>query len=462
MDITSQLGSFAANLKHADIPAQVRERCRICVLDAIGVMIGGADFARREGDHCLENYLKATAPPGDATVFGYGLKTTPLMAAFANGTTSEVLDYQDSHWGSLAHSGTPTIPAALALAETRNLTWGALVPAIVAGYEVHIRLLAAIQPGHWYKGFQGTGTFGTSGAATTAGHLLGFNAGQMSAALGISGFVMPVSNGDQQFKGYSVKPVHGGQAAMCGLSSAYMAQAGYLAGPLEGEPPRHHAALQILSDGGPNEERALAGFKDTWEIMDVAFKPYPVGHLNVGPVELIHDMLAERPIQPDDVKSIEITTHLHGVTFTGRRYTTVDSNFVSAHMSMPYCVAAALTDGELTPRQLSKERLRDPKLHELASRVTVSEDPAMTAALPDAWPVEIIVRMKNGTAIKRRVDKVKWSPHRIPTWAELSAKFHLMADPVLGAEHASNAIGILADLKEGDSLKSLMANLQNK
>ncbi|MBI4189398.1 MAG: MmgE/PrpD family protein [Betaproteobacteria bacterium] len=461
MDVTSQLGTFAAGLTYADLPPDVRERCRMSFLDAIGIMLGAADFAKRDGDRCLETYLEGMAPPGKATVLGYGIRTTPLMAAFANGTLMEALDCQDSNMKALMHSGSSVIPTALVLAETNPITWADLVPAIIAGYEVHTRLMLAVQPGHWYKGFQGTGTFGTCAAATTAGRLLGFDARQMTAALGISGFIMPVSNGDNQFKGYNVKPVHGGQAAMCGLSSAYMAQAGYRAGPLEGEPPRHHAALHILSDG-PNLERTLAGLNETWHTRDVAYKPYPIGHFIVGVIELILDILAERRIKPDEVASVEVTTYKDAVTSTGKKYTTTQSNHVDAHLSIPYCVAVTLADGQMTSRQLLKDRLRDPKLHELASRVIVSEDPTMTKAYPNEWPARIVIRLHGDGSIERQIDKVKWSPHRTPTWAELSEKFHLMADPIIGPDRATRAIENVAKLKEGSTLASLIMTLTKK
>ena len=461
MGVTEQLGAFAAGLEYGDLPADVRERCRMSVLDGIGIMLGAADFAARSGDRTLTQYLEMTAPPGPSTVLGHAVRTTPLMAAFANGTQSEALDCQDSNLFIRSHSGTSVIPTALALAETRAYRWGDIVAAIIAGYEIHTRLLLAVQPSHWYNGFQGTGTFGTCGAAATAGRLLGLDAEQLTAALGITGFIMPVSNGDNQFKGYNVKPVHGGQAAMCGLSSAYMAQAGYRAGPLEGEPPRHHAALHILSDG-PDLVRAAAGLGETWHTRDVAYKPYPIGHLIIGVIELILDVLAERPLEAGDVAAVEVTTFGDAVTFTGKKYTTTASNHVDAHLSIAYCVAATLLDGEMTPRQLLKERLADPGVHELASRVTVAEDSAMTAAFPREWPAQIVIRLRGGDAITRRVDKVKWSPHRTPSWHELAGKFHLMADPVLGPERAKQAIEIIAGLHEESTLDVLMTTLRGK
>ena len=222
------MASFAAELSYEALPSDVVERGRMFLLDGAAVMVAAAAYARENDDRMLVNYLEAVAPPdGPSTVVGHGIRTSPMMAAFANGCMMEVLDYSDSNLGNLTHNGTPVLPAALAVAEHVSAPWGDLCAAIVAGYEVHTRLLTTVQPGHWYRGFQSAGTFGTSGAATAAGRLLGLDAGGIAAALGVSGFIMPVSNGDNEFRGHSAKPVHGGQGAACGVSSAFLSRSGY-------------------------------------------------------------------------------------------------------------------------------------------------------------------------------------------------------------------------------------------
>ena len=457
MGITSQLGAFAAQLRFGAVPPAVRERCRLSLLDAVGIMVGAVDFAQRNGDRRLKTYLDALATPGPATALGYGIETTPLMAAFANGTLMEALDCQDTNLGLFAHSGTSVIPAVLALAQTQAVAWSELVPAIAAGYEIHSRLLLAVQPAHNNRGFLATGTFGTCGAAAAAGRCLALDAEQMGAALGIAGFLLPISNQDNQFKGHNAKPVHGGHAAMSGLSSAYLAQSGYRSGVLEGEAPRFQAALTLLGDGKPDIERALAGLGDSWHMLDTSYKPYPIGHLIVGVIEIILDLLTERPIDFDAVASVDVTTFKEALVLTGRKYTTVDSNYVDAHLSIPYCVAATLADGEMTVRQLHAERLRDPRLHEMASRVTVVDDPQMNQAFPGAWPARVRIRLKNGDTLERGIVQVKWSPQRTPSWAELAQKFHLMADPMLGEQRAAEAIEIVAGLQETSTLASLMS-----
>ena len=456
IDVTPRLASFAANLSYEALPPDVVERGRMFLLDGAAVMVAAAGYARENDDRMLVRYLEAAAPAdGPSTVVGHGIRTSPMMAAFANGCMMEVLDYSDSNLGNLTHNGTPVLPAALAVAEQVSAPWGDLCAAIVAGYEVHTRLLTTVQPGHWYRGFQSAGTFGTSGAAVAAGRLLGLDAGGIAAALGVSGFIMPVSNGDNEFRGHSAKPVHGGQGATCGVSSALLARSGYRAGPLEGEPPRYHAALHILSDG-PDLERAIEGFGEKWHSRDVAFKPYPLGHLIVGPVEAVLDLLAEAPIDANEVDSVDIATYQAAVHGCGKKYSTPESNYVDCHFSMPFCVAATLIEKEMTPRQLRNDFIANPPVHELASRVVVTEDPEMSARFPAEWPLELVVRMSDGTTRSRRIDKVKWSDSRPPAWEELEEKFLMVVGPVLGEAKARSAADLIANLEGDESIAPLM------
>jgi 2-methylcitrate dehydratase PrpD len=458
MDVTARLAGFVAGLTFEGLPTDVREQPRMFLLDALAVALGACDFFRRDKNSLLVDYLAQAAPSGPATVIGYGVQTTPSIAAFANGTLVEALDYQDSHMDVLTHNGSPIIPAAIALAEELEASWNELATALVAGYEVHTRLLRAIQTGHWYRGFQGLGTFGTCGAATAASRLLRFDAERLKAALGVAGAIMPVSNSDNVFKAYTIKACIPGQAARCGIEAAYLARAGYEGVPLEGEPPNHHAPLHTLSDGNPKLELCLEGLGEIWHCRRVCYKPFPVGHLIIGPVEIVLDILRERRVDADEVEKIEIATYKHAVFRTGK-YSSIDSTYIDAHFSIPFCVAAALSDGELTPRQLLKERLRDPRLHELASRVVLAEDPAMSEAYPRKWPVRLTLHLRNGERIVRQVDEVMWSPERLPSWSELVDKFRQLADPLIGEERASRAVEMIAGFERDDSAAPLFSLL---
>jgi 2-methylcitrate dehydratase PrpD len=456
---TRRLAGFAAGLAFEDIPDACRERARMFVLDALGIMVAAVDFMRREGQTQLESYIRLVEGTGPATLVGLGRTATPAAAAFFNGTLSEVLDCQDTNLAARIHNGTAAIPVALAIAEERSLGGADVMTALVAGYEVGSRLSLAIQPHHWHRGFQATGTIGTCGAAATAGRLLGFDAARMAHCLGISGFIMPVSNSDNFFKGYSIKPIHGGQAAICGLQAAHLAISGYEAGPLEGEPPRHHAILRTLSDGNPDLTKCTDGFGSVWHSLEVAFKPYPVGLLNVGPIQLALQLRRDPAFDVDAIECIEVATYKEAALFTGQKYTTPESNFIDCHLSLPFCVAVALIDGEVTPRQLLKSRTTDPRIHELAARVHVREEAAMSARYPYVWPATMDIQLVRGERLHAKVEEVEWSPRRPATWEQLVDKFRTVAVPLIGTAQASDVVRLTERLEEIGDIRALTSKL---
>ena len=110
----------------------------------------------------------------------------------------------------------------------------------------------------------------------------------------------------------------------------------------------------------------------------------------------------------------------------------------------------------MTPRQLRNDFIANPEVHELASRVVVTEDPEMSARFPADWPLEVVVRMRDGTTRSRRIDQVKWSDSRPPTWEELEEKFLVEASPGLGEGPARSAAALIANLGGDESIAPLM------
>ena len=216
MNDTEEMADFMAGLALEDIPDHIRRLARVNLMDAVGVIIGGHAFLEHENDGRLERYLDLLPGADQATALGFHRRSSLQAAGFANGTLSEVLDWQDTTMSARVHSGSGTVPAVLAAAEWRHSTGEEMVRAMAVGYEVGARVGVAIQPSHWHEGFQATGTIGAIGAAAAVGSLLGFGPSQMANVLGVAGYILAISNGDGVFHGYTIKPVHGGMAAQGG------------------------------------------------------------------------------------------------------------------------------------------------------------------------------------------------------------------------------------------------------
>ena len=455
MTHTSELARFAAELTLDDIPEDVRRLARVCLLDSLGLILAGHAFLEGEGERELGRYLESLTGAEHATALGFHRKGPWFAAAFANGTLVEVLDWQDTTMSARLHSCSGTVPAVLAAAEWNGLGGREMLKAIAIGYEVGARVGVAIQPSHWYNGFQATGTIGAIGGAAAVGSLFGFDASEMANVLGVCGHILPISNGDGVFQGFNTKTIHGGMGAQAAVQAALLTRSGYEAGPLEGLPPRHHGFMNIASDDiDPSVLSRDLGTE--WMARDCSHKAYPVGLLNIGPVEVTSQLVGEYGIRPDQVDEVDVTSYSETLHFVGTHYTSTESTFADCYLSLPYTVAATICDGGFGVDQLRKRRIGDPVVHELASRVRVHADEEMDSLYPKEWPVLVEIKLKDGRRVSKRLDRVIGCPHRPMTDDELSSKFLGNAEPLLGAERAEAVQQRCMDLENLDHADELV------
>ena len=459
MNYTEDLAEFVAGLALDDIPDHIRRLARVNMMDAVGVIIAGHAFLEHEDDGRLGAYLNLLPKADQATALGFHRPASLHAAGFANGTLSEVLDWQDTTMAARLHSGSGTVPAVLAVGEWRKSSGADMARAMAVGYEVGARIGVAMQPSHWYEGFQATGTIGAIGAAAAAGSLMGFDSAQMANVLGVAGFILAISNGDGVFQGYNVKPVHGGMGAQAGIQAALLVESGYEAGPLEGLEPRKHGFMNISSED-VRFEVLTDGLGSVWQSAVCSQKLYPVGLLIIGPIQVALDLVERHAIRAEQVESVLVTSYSDTLHFVGTHYTTTESTYVDAHLSLPYSVAVAIADGEYGWRQQSKKRIAGPAVHELASRVTVDVDKSMDETYPDDWPVLVEITLKDGRKVSDRLDKVTGCPNRPMTDSELAHKFVGNVEGVVGqdrAEAARDAFMRLEDLDRAPELVELLA-----
>src|SRR5439155_16902144 len=124
----------------------------------------------------------------------------------------------------------------------------------------------------------------------------------------------------------------------------------------------------------------------------------------------------------------------------------------TADHSLPYLVALALADGEVTASQFAPARMADPDLLALVQRVKVERHPELSARYPEAVGNIVTVRLRGGSALSQRVDYPRGHAKNPLTDAEVEAKFHTLTDPLLGRERAEAALSWLWRLEEAREL----------
>jgi len=277
MSATLDLAKFVSDTREDEIPAEVLHHARRCVINMLGVVLHGTQ------NPAARIFLDLFAEEGghpNASVLGFGVKTTLQNAAMANGFLAHLDDFDDTLLPTVFHPSAPTVPPALVLAEYRRMNGLAFLTACALGLEVSCRVAKAVQAIRHGAVWHMTGTVGPFGAAASAGRLLGLDTDTMARAFGLAG---TQASGLRETFGTMTKAFHPGRAAQSGLLAAELARRGFTSTTtiLEGE----HGFVAALAPEGADLAHATEALKERWELLNNAFKPYACGILAHGMVD---------------------------------------------------------------------------------------------------------------------------------------------------------------------------------
>ena len=385
------------------------------LLDWLGSALAGS---RTDPGTRLLAYGDAEPEGGGASVIGGRGPRSAETAAFVNGALSHIVEMDDVDRGSVLHPGAVVIPAALAVAEVRARSGQELLSAIVAGYEVAIRIGEAVGKKH-YHFFHNTSTCGVFGAAAAASWLLDLDEERTVWALGNAG---TQASGLWEFnvEGAMSKHLHAGRAASNGVLAAVLAERGFT-GPsriLEGERGLFRATAP---DADP--ERVLAGIGEAkLKIHGVSLKPHAsCRHTHAA----IDCALALRPrVGSERIESVQIDTYGATLALCDRPR---PSTPYEAKFSLQFCVASALVRGDAGLGAFGADSIRDSRVRELASRVQARVEPAIEARYPLEWPAKVRVRFANGRTIDAETAHPKGDPELPLSASEIESKFEALA-----------------------------------
>lgn len=450
--ITREIARFVSETSYDALPADVRERAKSLLLDLVGIAVR----ARHDAESTpamLAAVNRLGLAGGACTVIGDAAGYAPAGAAMVNGTLGHSLDFDDTHAPGSLHPSAPIVPAALAAAEMSGADGKAVIAAVVAGYEVQIRLALALDPAaHYDRGFHPTATCGAFGAAAAAGRVLQLDAEGYANAFGI---VLSMSSGSMQFlvNGAWTKRSHVGHAAMCGLVAATLAREGYqgAAEAIEGKWGFLHAYAPAADPA-----KAMDGLGRRWETMKIAVKPYPSCRYTHAAVDGILALAREHGIQAGDVEEVTVGLPDAGWKITGDPEPAKQSpkSVVDGQFSMAFCAAVALRSGGLAWDDYAGH-LGDPATLALCKKVHTRVDPKAQADFPREMSASLRIRTGRA-AFDTYVRTPKGEPANFLSAAELRAKFDGLTAPYLSARRRDELSNALLALEQARDIGSVL------
>jgi 2-methylcitrate dehydratase PrpD len=435
------------------IPPEAYRLARTAIIDTLGVAIAGS------AEPCTQLLLKtpgvATAP-GNCSLFGFTYKTSALDASFINGTASHALDYDDFSQPMGGHQSAPLVAPLIALAEEHRLSGLQLLQSYIVGIETEIRLARAVNFYHYDKGWHPTATLGIFGTAAASAHLLGLHATQVSTALAIAA---SFASGLKANFGTMVKPLHVGQCARNGLLAALMAQAGYDANAAALE----HKQGFFNAFNGPGNYNADLIFEHWANPLEVlspsmGLKQFACCGSAMPAVAMALQLRREESVRIEEIEKIEILPHKRRLPHTNNPD---PQSPLAAKFSVQYAVCLALSKGALRLDDFEGTAHFDPDIRQLMAKTIAREHPEMPDDSPEQFGAEVIITLRSGPTLSRRINSLIGRGGDNPLTAEeLWEKFSDCAQRALPTSLVSPLFDTLQSFEKIKDIRQITALMQ--
>ena len=296
-----------------DLPQALREKVLDHVVDTIGVMYSGIDVEACVG---ARRAARAWGEADESTVLGTRSRMPAPSAAFLNALHGRIHTYDDTYEPGTLHAGSTVISAALALAEKHALDGMTFLAAVIAGYEVAVRVAASVSPSHYASGFHNTGTCSVFGAAAAAGRILKLEGNALAEAFGLAGATAGGIRQHQIDGSMLDSAFHGARAAQSGVMVAQLRAEGVE----EKVRRRYSKARWAAAVMSPERDvsRLTAGLGAQYQFEKTTIKPYPTCRFIHGPTEAALTLKRTHRFDPAAIRSVTVATFRQSIEVSSR------------------------------------------------------------------------------------------------------------------------------------------------
>jgi 2-methylcitrate dehydratase len=446
-NVTRTIAEWAAATRYEDLPQEVLAEAKRFLMDSVGCALGGA---QQHDVHLARKVLGELAGRGDATVLVTGERWDPVSAALLNALMIRVMDYNDIYWKQDPSHPSDLIPAAMAAAERAGGSGRDLLLGITLAYEFEQRLCEVSFPGIRELGWHHA-TLTAVAAPIAAGRMLGLDAEQIQHAIGISAS-RHCTTGSVTMMKNTVDPL----ATQSGVLAALLAEQGYT-GPehvLDGKEGFSH-----VFDSEWKFELLTEGLGDSWRILQCGMKFFPTEALTHAPISATLDLIQEHDLAPDDIETVTIHSLARAADILADASKYDPHTKETADHSLPYVIAAAIADRQVTPLQFTNAKIMDPTIRAQLAKVKVIADPEIEALFPGLQRVRVEIATNDGRRLTRQLDYPKGDPRNPLTDAEIAGKFAALAEGIAKPQDVERMQAAIGRAETFDNARELMAEL---
>ncbi|MCX7560046.1 MmgE/PrpD family protein [Sulfitobacter sp. F26204] len=418
---------FVADLTYDDLPDALLATLRRSFLDTMGVAAVAST-----------TQMARIAVRGGRTMFGPTTESsarvlmngTPLSAAgaaMAGGFTVDAVDAHDTTSPCKGHAGSAVFPALLALADASRipLTGRDFAVFLAIGYEISYR--AGLAQHATCTDYHTSGAWTAVGVATAAARMLQCTADQIRHAAGIGEYHGPRSQMMRCIDHPTMVRDGVGWGAPSGVVAAYLAREGFTGAPA------------LTCEDAPE---FWADLGQAWRtVEDTSYKPYPCCRWAHPSIDSVASLMATHGLTHDNIEAVDIKTFHNATRLAGHRPATVDE----FAYGIAFPVATMIVRGQIGVQELAQDTLSDPEILRVSDKIRLIDDPHLTRISQGKRWAQVTIHTTDGRSFEDVARTPKGDSDLPLSDAEISDKFHLFADPVLGSAGATE----LAQLSSG-------------
>jgi aconitate decarboxylase len=453
---TRKIAEFVSRLRYEQIPAPVRERIKLLMLDSLGCGIYGAAL---EWCRILSGTLVTLDASRTTSIWGSDRKLSSPHAALLNGTQVQGFELDDVHRTAVLHVGAVTLPPLIAVAESHaKLSGRDVLTAAVAGYEIGPRVGLCMGQEHISQGWHSGATVGVFSAVAGAARALSLPPEATVHALGIAGTQSSGLMAAQY--GAMVKRMHAGRAAQSGLYAALLAGAGFTGIVDVFEAPYGGFCTTFSRSTDRFNLAALSdGLGERFETMGIALKFYSCVGSNHTTLDALSDIRKRHPFKPDDIDSIVVHGSQVTVDHVGWPYK--PQGLTAAQLNLPFCIATLLIEGDVFVDEFKPDCVDDAARITLSHKVKVVHDPAITALGPAyRHKVRVEVHFRDGSVEKETREAPRGSEKSFASTDDIVAKFRKLTRGVMAGKQQDTIIDAVLRLDELPDSRVLIESLR--
>jgi 2-methylcitrate dehydratase PrpD len=449
--VTENLISFVEDTRYRDFSEETVSEAKKCILDGIGVTVAGSNY---EGMQVLRGFaLETGGQPQARTIGASSIKTSALNAALINGVAGHVLDFDDTQIILGGHPTVVILPSLLALGEYTEASGQEMLTSFILGIEVSCKIARGVNPYHYQSGYHVTSTIGIFGAAAAAGKLLKLGHQELLSTLGIAG---SMSSGLKENFGTMTKSLHVGLAASHAVMAALLAQKGCTASGkiLEGD----WGFGNVLSKNC-QYDNMIHHLGNPWEIQNpgITRKKYPSCARTHCAIDALLKIVKQNDIACQDLTEIECFTDEDAFKILIHP---VPKTELEAKFSMPFCLAIAFLEKDVSLPHFEKSRINDPKIKDLMKKIKhIPDEDIIAKGYEYRGTSKIRVKLNNGVEFFEMVETSKGDPRNPLRPDEIVEKFHQCLAGIIDQKKAQLIIDGVNHMEDQQNILNLVTHL---